>query len=139
MRSFLLEQMARLLVPMAVLFALALLLKGHNDPGGGFVAGLTVAFAGILDVAAFGTRVFRRGFRLDPARLAVAGFGLMLLTLVGPLAFGLPMLTHLQGDLPLPWGSWHWHTALLFDLGVMLAVGGGGAAAAVWLWEERAP
>ena len=38
MRSFLLEQMARFLVPMAMLFALSLLVKGHDEPGGGFVA-----------------------------------------------------------------------------------------------------
>lgn len=140
MRSFLLEQMARFIIPPALLFALGLLLKGHNEPGGGFVAGLTAALAGVLTIAAYGTRVFRDRMPVDPARLALVGIALALLTLVLPVLFGRPMLAHLQADLHLPGGlHWHVHTSLLFDAGVMLAVGGGGTAAAIWLWEQRSP
>ena len=48
MRSFLLEQLARLIIPLALLLGLSLLLKGHNAPGGGFVGGLSLAVAGIF-------------------------------------------------------------------------------------------
>ena len=44
MKSFLLQGLVRLILPMAVLLALALLLKGHDAPGGGFVAGLLLIY-----------------------------------------------------------------------------------------------
>lgn len=138
MRSFLLEQLARLIIPLALLLGLSLLLKGHHAPGGGFVGGLALAVAGILGMAAYGPGVLRARVPFQPERVAVLGVLIILATAFFPVLLGDPMLTHRSGDLPLFAGlSYHWHTALFFDIGVMLAVGGGGSAAALWMWERH--
>lgn len=138
MRSFLLEQLARLIIPLAMMLGLAILFKGHTAPGGGFVGGLALALAGILATAAYGTRVMRARLPFEPERVAVSGILVIFCTVFSPLAFGYPVLTHQSGTLPLVLGmSYHWNTALFFDLGVMMAVGGGGTAAALWLWERH--
>lgn len=138
MRSFLLEQLARLIIPLALMLGVSILLKGHNAPGGGFVGGLALALAGILATAAYGTRVMRARLPFEPDRVAVAGVLVIFCTVFFPLLLGDPVLMHRSGDLPLFAGlSYHWHTALFFDIGVMLAVGGGGTAAALWLWERH--
>jgi hypothetical protein len=61
--------------------------------------------------------------------LALTGAVVLLVSLLGSLAFDQPALTHAHGDLRLLATHWKWHTALLFDLGVVLAVAGGVAAA----------
>ena len=57
--DFMLRQLTRFILPLAVMLALAFLLKGHNAPGGGFVSGLSFAVAAILAFATYGTRVFQ--------------------------------------------------------------------------------
>ena len=70
--SFVVRQLTRLILPLAVMLSLALLLKGHDAPGGGFVSGLSLAIAAILGFAAYGTRSFRARI---PARLSVLLLG----------------------------------------------------------------
>lgn len=136
MRSFLLEQLSRLILPLAILLAIHLYWRGHNLPGGGFVGGLTLAVAGILIVAAYGLKVFRDRVPVDPAWMTVFGFVFIMVATLLPLLFGQPMLTHQQGHIDvfgvLPY---HFHTAAIYDLGVMLVVGTGGTSAAIHLWE----
>ena len=138
MRSRLLLRAARLVLPLAALFALALFVKGHDEPGGGFVAGLSLATGAVLALAAGAFP----GRRLDVAQsVAVLGLLLVLATLLVPLLAGRPALTYAFGKLPLPGGeSLKWHGALLFDLGVLLAVAGGIVAVAeVFLRARRGP
>jgi multisubunit Na+/H+ antiporter MnhB subunit len=132
MRSLLLEQLARLIVPLSLILGAALLVKGHDEPGGGFVAGLSLAMASVLALAAFGRRASR--LRIVPEVIALSGVALILLSMVLPLFGGDPMLTHASGVLPL---VGKWHAALLFDIGVTLAVGAGAAAAARHLWAAE--
>ncbi|MGI9592501.1 MAG: MnhB domain-containing protein [Myxococcota bacterium] len=135
MKSFLLQQLARLILPFAILLGLALLLKGHDEPGGGFVAGLSLAAAGILCVTAYGTQRFHEIVPVEPDRVALAGGVVLLVSLLLPLLLGDAGLTHRHGTLDVGGLSWKWHTALLFEIGVVMTVGGGLAAAALWLWE----
>jgi multisubunit Na+/H+ antiporter MnhB subunit len=133
----LLPRMARLILPLAAVLAVSLLLKGHDEPGGGFVAGLAFAIAAILS-----TIVALRGRgRMSAGTVALLGAVVLLVSLLGSLLFGAQGLTHAHGVLPLLGAAWKWHTALLFDLGVVLAVAGGVAAATQALWpmsqEER--
>lgn len=137
MKSFFLQQVARLLIPLALLLGVALLLQGHNQPGGGFVGGLLLATSGILAIAAYGPRAFRANFPLLPEKVAVSGIFFLFATLLAPMFLGDPALTHHHGELRLLGTSFHWHAALFFDIGVMLGVGGGMTAAAIWLWEEH--
>jgi len=135
MKSFLLQQLARLVLPLAVLFALALLLKGHDDPGGGFVAGLSIAAAGILSVTAYGAQRFHAVVPVEPDRIALLGAVVVLASLLLPLLLGDAGLAHRHGEISAGPFDWKWHTALVFEIGVVMIVGGGLTAAALPLWD----
>ena len=137
MKSFLLQELSRLILPFAVLFAVSLLLKGHDLPGGGFVSGLSLAVAGILGFTAYGLDRFQSSIRLEPERVALLGGLLILASLVVPVAIGHPPLSQLHGQIAAGGFSAELHSALIFDIGVVLAVGGGFSAAARALWQAR--
>src|SRR5690606_3409596 len=117
--------LARLLLPMAGMVSLYFLLRGHNAPGGGFVGGLVMATAVIVQYMTSGTIWVEARLRVHPlywigtGLLAAVGAGLAALTLQ------LPFLTARSVHLALPVvGELHLSTVLLFDLGVyMLVVG----------------
>ncbi|EIL91987.1 monovalent cation/H+ antiporter subunit A [Rhodanobacter spathiphylli] len=115
----------QLMSPVILLFGLHLFLRGHDLPGGGFVAGITVAVALILLYMARGARWVETRLRVLPVRWLGAGLLLAVLTGLGSLAFGRPfMTTYFQYlDLPLL-GRVPLATALLFDLGVFAVVVG---------------
>ena len=105
-------------------FALHLFLRGHNAPGGGFIAGLATAASLILLSLALGVTAMHRLIRVDPVR--VAGAGLLTATLSGlaPVLFDGSFLTQFNWHLhnvPLL-GELHVGTPLIFDLGVYLVV-----------------
>ncbi|MBL8533118.1 MAG: monovalent cation/H+ antiporter subunit A [Betaproteobacteria bacterium] len=116
--------MVRALVPLALLVSLHLFLRGHNLPGGGFVAGLTTG------TALFALGIVDRGlalapFRADFPRLVAAGLLLAAITGLGVLGIGSPFLTSVAGHWTVPLlGEVHLSTAILFDLGVYLLVVG---------------
>jgi multicomponent Na+:H+ antiporter subunit B len=135
LKSFLLQQLARLILPLAILFGLALLLKGHDEPGGGFVAGLSVAIAGILCVTAFGTRRFHEIVPIEPERVALLGALIVFASLLLPLLIGDAGLAQRHGEIGAGPVSWKWQTVVVFEVGVVMVVGGGLTAAALWLWN----
>jgi len=114
---------ARLLLPLLFLFSLFLLGRGHNEPGGGFVAGLVAGAAWILDALANDTAQARRALHVQPQCLI--GWGLLAALTSGwiGLVLGQPFLTGQWIKLKLPGvGAFDLGTPLLFDLGVYLAV-----------------
>ena len=117
--------LVRLLLPLALAFALYLLLRGHNKPGGGFIAGLVVSITLVSQSMASGTRWVEARLNLGPQRWIGAGLMLALLTGLAALPFGYPFLTThtLHLDLPLL-GALHLPSAALFDLGVFCVVVG---------------
>jgi multicomponent K+:H+ antiporter subunit A len=111
------------LFPVIGILALYLLLRGHDLPGGGFVAGVTMAVAFIVQYMAHGT--FWVEARLQVLPVLWMGFGLLLAGLTGAAAwlFGRPFLTSSSSYLEIPLiGSIPITTALLFDLGVFALV-----------------
>ena len=114
-----------LLFPVIGVTAVFLLLRGHDLPGGGFVAGITMAVAFILQYMARGTIWVEAHLRVLPARWM--GVGLLLAGATGAAAglFGHPFLTSYfsYAELPLI-GSAPLASALLFDLGVFALVVG---------------
>jgi multicomponent K+:H+ antiporter subunit A len=117
--------LVRLLLPIAWLFAFYLFLRGHNEPGGGFVAGLVVAIAFIAQYMVAGTRWVEDQLRLLPPRWIAVGLGVALLTGLGSLTLGYPFLTTHTAHVTLPLlGEIHLPTAALFDLGVFAVVVG---------------
>jgi multisubunit Na+/H+ antiporter MnhB subunit len=135
MKSFLLQEFSRLILPLALLLGLALLLKGHDAPGGGFVAGLSFSVAGILGFTAYGVRRFHAAMAVEPERVALLGGLLLIASLAAPLLLGDPGLTHRHGAIEFGPIAWKWHTTLVFEIGVVMTIGGALSAAALWLWE----
>jgi multicomponent Na+:H+ antiporter subunit B len=106
-------------------FAIYLLLRGHNLPGGGFIAGLATAISMIMLSLAIGLEEIHRVLRFEPVRLAAAGLLLATVTGTGPMWVGRPYLEHFNTyvDVPLV-GEVGLGTPLLFDIGVYLLVVG---------------
>ncbi len=114
MNSLILRTATRVLMPLMILFALFMLLRGHNEPGGGFVGGLVVAAAYALQAFAFGVPAARRALLIDPERLLGIGLLVALGTGLASVAAGRPFLTSMW------WGGLG--SPVFFDLGVFLVV-----------------
>ncbi|MBO9343998.1 MAG: Na+/H+ antiporter subunit B [Roseiflexus sp.] len=121
MYSLILATATRLLIPLMLIFSIFLLIRGHNEPGGGFVGGLVAGAAFTLYAAAYGVSQAQSALRFDPKQLV--GFGLLVAVVSGLLAFiqGLPFMTGLWYKEPLPVIG-KVGTPLLFDVGVYLVV-----------------
>jgi multicomponent K+:H+ antiporter subunit A len=116
---------ARLLFPIALVVAAHLLLRGHDEPGGGFVAGLAVAVAMILQYLVAGTQWVEARANVRPTRWIGAGWLLATATGLGALAFGHPFLTSHTAHPSLPAiGEVHLPSATFFDFGVFAVVVG---------------
>lgn len=117
--------LVRLLLPVAAVFAFHLFMRGHNEPGGGFVAGLVVAIAFIAQYMVGGTRWVEARLRLQPPRWIAFGLFASLGTGVGAIALGYPFLTTHTAHVTWPLvGEVHLPSAALFDLGVFAVVVG---------------
>lgn len=110
---------ARLLMPLLLLFSVFLLLRGHNEPGGGFVGGLIAAAAFALYGIAFGVRRARQALLVRPMTLLGAGLLMALLSGVPAVLRGRPFLAAMWTLRPVAVG-----TPALFDAGVFLVVAG---------------
>jgi multicomponent Na+:H+ antiporter subunit A len=110
---------AGLLMPLLLLFSVFLLMRGHNEPGGGFVGGLAAAAAFALYAIAFGVRRARQALRVRPLTLLGAGLLIALASGLPALLRGQPFLTASWISAPVALG-----TPVLFDLGVFLVVAG---------------
>jgi multicomponent Na+:H+ antiporter subunit B len=121
MKSAILQTASRYLLPILLLFSVFLLLRGHYYPGGGFVGGLVASIAFILHSFAHGTTNTLKIIGYKPLALIPMGLGIASLAMFLPVFFGLPVMTGLWLDEPIPvigmLGS-----ALFFDLGVYLVV-----------------
>jgi multicomponent Na+:H+ antiporter subunit A len=123
--SPILQSIARLTLHLMLLFSIYLLLRGHNAPGGGFIAGMLTAVAIILQMVAFDLESFKQEIPWNPLLVVMAGLTVAALTGLGALLFGLPFLTSAFGHFHLPFlGEVELVTATLFDLGVYLVVVG---------------
>jgi multicomponent Na+:H+ antiporter subunit B len=129
MNSLIFRTIAPLLTVVMLVFSVFVLLRGHNQPGGGFIGGLIAAAALALYGIAMGVAATRRALRLDP--LAIAAAGLLVAALSGLLSMplDLPFLTGLWGEVFGVTVS----TPMLFDIGVYLVVLGTLAAIALGL------
>ena len=113
------------LVPLSLLFAVYVFLKGHQSPGGGFVGGLVAGVALIVYRMCCGGERLRRVMPVSERTLIAVGLCLAAGTGSAALLAGLPFFTSNNGYLPLPGGeSYHWASVAVFDLGVFLVVVG---------------
>lgn len=117
--------MAKVLLPLALLVSAYIFMRGHNLPGGGFIAGLVTSVAIILQYLANGTDWVQERLGWEFRRTAAAGVLLAAVTGLVSLAFGSPFLTSAFTHLHWPLvGEFEIASALAFDAGVYLAVVG---------------
>lgn len=96
-------------------------LRGHNAPGGGFIAGLIVAVAALLTRMATDHGLIS----INARSLIPVGLGIAAITGVAPMALGYPFLKSWHGPVTFPvFGTVELSSAALFDLGVFLVVVG---------------
>lgn len=124
--SYIFASATRILFFLINVFALYIMLRGHNLPGGGFIGGLITAISLILLRLAIGLPEVLRIIRMDPVYVGASGLVVAALTSAAPMVFGQPFLEHFDVHLhhvPLL-GDLHLGTPLAFDFGVYLVVVG---------------
>lgn len=137
MNSLILQTATRYLIDLLLLFSIFLLLRGHNEPGGGFVGGLAAAAAFVLYTLAFDVASARKLLRIDPHVLIGAGLLIAIVSGLVGLFFNNAFLT---GE----WFKWNvlnvfeleLGTPLFFDIGVYLVVLGVTLLIVFSLFEE---
>jgi multicomponent K+:H+ antiporter subunit A len=113
------------LLPLALLVSAYLFLRGHNAPGGGFIAGLVTGTAMLLQYVAHGSAWAGTRLPWDYTRVIAAGLLVATGTGLASWAFGAPFLTSTFGYVTWPVvGKFELASAMLFDLGIYLAVVG---------------
>ena len=136
MRTVIFRSIAPYLPSLMVLFSIFVLLRGHNEPGGGFIGGLIAASALAIYGIACGVAPVRRAIYFHP--MAISAFGLFMSAMAGvlsvfagvPYMSGLWIYPHLFGvEVALS-------SVLVFDIGVYLVVVGAIGSIALAL-EER--
>ncbi|AJC78522.1 MULTISPECIES: Na(+)/H(+) antiporter subunit B [Rhizobium] len=137
MNTLIFRTIAPFLTALMLLFSVFVLLRGHNEPGGGFIGGLIAASGLAIYGIARGVAAVHRALFFHP--LSIAGCGLFLSTAAGLLSIvvGVPFMTglwiypNLLG-LEVPLSS-----VMLFDLGVYLVVLGAITSIALTLEEKE--
>ena len=120
-----LVNITRPLLPLALLFSVYIFLRGHNNPGGGFIAGLITVAVLILQYIASGIVWTRPRFHFDNHVIMALGLIVALVTGFGSWVVGYPFLTSTFAYVTLPLvGKFEIASAMAFDLGVYLAVVG---------------
>jgi len=116
---------ARILLPLALMVGVYILLRGHNMPGGGFIAGLIVAIAFLMQYMASGYVWAKHRARFDAHVMIGGGVLIAGATGIASLVFGRPFLTSTFGYFHLPlFGEVELASAMAFDLGVFFTVVG---------------
>jgi multicomponent Na+:H+ antiporter subunit B len=121
MDSIVLRTATRYLLPLLLLFSVFALLRGHNEPGGGFVGGLVAATAFALYAIGYGVDPARQLLQVSPRRLI--GIGLLVAAASGliGMVWGDPFMTARWDTREIPVVG-KLGTPLLFDIGVYLVV-----------------
>ena len=133
--SLILRTAARILLVLLLVLSAFILLRGHNEPGGGFIGGLLAAGGVAIYQLSCGVRRARRLLRIDPRAIAGAG----VLTALAAGAVGVAVRGSLLAGV---WSAWavpgvgKLGTPLLFDIGVFLVVVGSALTILFTLDEE---
>ncbi|WP_181704306.1 Na+/H+ antiporter subunit B [Chthonobacter albigriseus] len=136
MNTIIFRTISPLLVSLMLLFSVFITLRGHNEPGGGFIGGLIAASAWALYGLSHGVPTVRRALRFHP--MEIAGFGLFLAAATGILSllFARNFMTGLWAFPQILGVEVALSTPMFFDIGVYFVVMGSMASIALSL-EER--
>jgi len=118
--------LTQILFPMALTVSLYLFLRGHNAPGGGFIAGLVLAVPLLMQYVVQGAASVESRFGFNYVACIGIGLGVALATGIAPMLWGHPFLSSSHVEPVLPWlGKIPLTSAIGFDIGVYLVVFGG--------------
>ena len=127
--SSLFETSMRLILPLGLIFAAYMYFRGHNAPGGGFIAGLVASVAIAVFRMAKGRGALKSLLPIKPAVLAATGLAMALATGLGAVLFGwatgapVSFMRSVHAHIPLAGGEdFHVASVMLFDLGVFFVV-----------------
>lgn len=137
MSSLVLNATARGFFAVMLVGSLWVLLRGHNEPGGGFIGGLMGAAAFAVISLSMGVEAARRLLRVHPVILMGAGLVAACISGIPGLAMDRSFLAHQWLQINLGVGTLKLGTTLLFDLGVYLVVVGGVLAFMFRLYQEE--
>lgn len=137
MNTVIFRTIAPVIVAIMVVFSVYILLRGHNEPGGGFIGGLIAASAIAILGMSSSVWAVRRALKFDP--LAYAGFGVFIAGLSGlaSLFIDAPFMTSIWFYVELGDTELALSTPMLFDIGVYFVVFGTLSAVALALEDER--
>ena len=123
MNSVILQIAQKYVRSLLLIFAVIALLRGHNHPGGGFIAGLLAGLSIVMKGFAFDIEQVKSQMRISPPAFIGIGLGLIVFSTVPSMISGKAFMTGLWTTIPLPLlGELKLGTPLLFDTGVFFAV-----------------
>ena len=121
MFSIILSTASRYLLPLMLIFSFFLLLRGHNEPGGGFVGGLVAAAAYALYLIANGLEEAKKLLKAEPIKLVAVGLFIAFASGFISIISGQDFMTGIwvKNEFPVIGKV---GTPILFDLGVYFLV-----------------
>lgn len=135
MKTLLLATAIRLLLPVFLLFSLYMFFRGHDQPGGGFIAALVLTIGVLFHLLALGKEKTLRLFGMSTYWLIALGLGAMILAALVGIFHGEPLLEAYWLDVKIPLIG-KLGTPILFDAGVYLVVVGVSLTIAFALFED---
>ncbi len=137
MNTVIFRTVAPILAALMLVFSIFVLLRGHNEPGGGFIGGLIGASGVAIYGIAAGVEEVRRALKVDP--VVIAGLGVVLAALSGFLSlfYQVPFLTGIWTTILLAGTEIHLSTPMFFDIGVYMVVLGTISTVALALEEPE--
>lgn len=136
--DILLNAVTKIAVLIILTFSIDLFFSGHHNPGGGFIGGLSIASALVLLFLAQGVETVQKLVPLDFKTVSAIGVLIAVFTGAGSFLFDVPFLSQTFGYFDLPvLGKTELATAVLFDIGVALAVIGSTVTIILSISEDR--
>ncbi|MDG5800396.1 MnhB domain-containing protein [Marinilabiliaceae bacterium ANBcel2] len=123
MQNIILQKTAKLILIIMTAASLWLLIRGHNNPGGGFIAGIVAATGLILYAIVFGSQKVEKLLKYNTRNWIGSGLAIILVSIIIPIALGEPPMTAMWTTISLPFSiSLHTGTPHIFETGVYISV-----------------
>lgn len=123
MNSVILQLAAKYLRWLLIIFAVLALLRGHNEPGGGFIGGLMAGLAVVYRGFAFDAFQVKERLQDWPERFIAGGLFVILLSFLPSLLLGKTLMTGVWMKIPIPLlGELKLGSPFVFDIGVFFTV-----------------